>query len=204
LRASYSSPFSSRNSRRLSKEKRPSPAGPSEKKSCERSRNESDRARNAGRVRLFALQEILGVAREFFHPRVADGNAEIISRDFFKFMGFVEDDYSAVGKNSGIRRVLGFKFYRQVGEKKMVVDNDDVALGGSAAHFRNEASFILFAFLAKTGVGAGVQFVPERACFGKFGEFGSVAGVGCFLPGSDGANCSISSSPLRIGSLVRS
>src|SRR5580692_3203037 len=60
----------------------------------------------------------------------------------------------------------------------MMIDDDDVALGGATAHLGNEAAIIFFAFLAETGIGARL---------GQFGEFGAVPGLRCFLPGGDGA-----------------
>jgi hypothetical protein len=44
-------------------------------------------------------------------------------------VGFVEDHGSAVGKDAGIGRAFGFEFDGEVGEKQMVIDDDDVALG---------------------------------------------------------------------------
>src|SRR5580693_4724987 len=69
----------------------------------------------------------------------------------------------------------------------MMIDDDDVALGGATAHLGNEAAIIFFAFLAETGIGARIEFVPKGARLGQFGEFGAVPGLRCFLPGGDGA-----------------
>ena len=70
----------------------------------------------------------------------------------------------------------------------MMVDDDDVAFGGAAAHLGDEAAVVFFAFLAETGIGAGVELVPKRARLGQFGEFGAVSGLRSFFPGGDGTD----------------
>ena len=42
----------------------------------------------------------------------------------------------------------------------MMIDDDDVAFRGTAAHLGDEALVPRTAFLAQTGIGAGVQFMP--------------------------------------------
>src|ERR1700676_196117 len=69
----------------------------------------------------------------------------------------------------------------------MVIDDDDVALHAAAAHLGDEAPLPLAAFLSDAGVGAGIEFVPERARLRKFGKFGAVAGRSSFLPSGDSA-----------------
>ena len=130
---------------------------------------------------------MLGVAGEFFHSEIADRNAEIVAGNFFEFVGFIEDDGTALGKNAGIGSAVGFELDGEVGEEKMVVDDDDVAFGGAPTHLGDEAALVLFAFLTEAGIGAGVEFVPEHTGFGQFGEFGAVAGTSGFFPGGDGA-----------------
>jgi len=48
-----------------------------------------------------------------------------------------------------------------------MIDDDDVALGSAAAHFGDETAFVLFALLAGTGIGTGVELVPERVASGN-------------------------------------
>ena len=67
----------------------------------------------------------------------------------------------------------------------MVIHDDDVALSGAPSHLGDEAAVVLFAFLAEASVGAGIEFVPKRACLGQFGEFCAVAGVRGLFPGGD-------------------
>src|SRR5438874_8097959 len=109
------------------------------------------------------LKQTFNVARQFFHACVADRNAEVIAGYFFQFVRLIEDDNSTVGEDAGIGRVLSFQFDGKVGEEEMMIDDDNVALGGAAAHLSNEAALVLFAFLSETGIGARVQFVPKRA-----------------------------------------
>src|SRR5258708_6354937 len=69
----------------------------------------------------------------------------------------------------------------------MVVDDDDVALGGAAPHLSDEAVLPFLAFLAETGIGAGVELVPESARLGQFREFRAIASLRRLLPRGDGA-----------------
>ena len=84
-------------------------------------------------------------------------------------MSFVEDHDAAIRQDAGVRGVVRFQLDGKIGEKEMMVDNDNVAFGGAPAHFGNEAALVFGAFLADTSVGSGVEFVPERACFRQFG-----------------------------------
>src|SRR5579862_7661069 len=66
-----------------------------------------------------------------------------------------------------------------------MVDDDDVALSGAAAHFGNQAAVELLTLRADAAIGAGVELAPERACFGQLGQFGAVAGDCGLLPVAD-------------------
>ena len=100
-------------------------------------------------------------------------------------MGFVEDDGTGGGKDAGIGCVTGLQLDVEVGEKEVVVDDDDFGLERLASHAGDEAVFPIRAGLAETGVGAGVELVPEQGVFGDAGEFGAVAGGGRGLPCGD-------------------
>ena len=69
----------------------------------------------------------------------------------------------------------------------MVVDDNDVALGGATAHFRDEAAVELLALRADAAVGASIQLRPELAALGKIGEFGAVARLRRLVPIADDA-----------------
>src|ERR1700722_18375703 len=101
-------------------------------------------------------------------------------------MRLVKDPRPIFRQHAGVRRAFGFEFYGEICEKKMMVDDDDVALSRATPHLSDEATVIFFAFLAQTGVGASVEFVPEGARLGQFREFSAVAGLRRFLPGRDG------------------
>ena len=69
----------------------------------------------------------------------------------------------------------------------MVIDDDDVALRRAPPHLGDEAAVVFFAFLSQTGIGPGVEFVPESAGLGQFREFRAVAGLRRLFPRGDGA-----------------
>ncbi len=143
-----------------------------------------DRSRHLRGVELFLLQHLLNVAGEFVHAQVADGNSEVVSGDVFQFVGFVENHRATLGENASVGSAFGFEFDGEVGKEEMVVDDDDVALGGASPHLGDEATFVFVALRAEARIGAGVELVPDRAGLGQFGKFGAVSG-------------SVSSSPRR-------
>ena len=104
---------------------------------------------------------------------------------FFEFVRLVEDDRSAIGKHAGVGSAFGFELDGEVSEKQMVVDDDNVALGRAPPHFGDEAAVVFLTFLAEASVGPGVELRPESARLRR--EFGAIAGLGCFLPGGNGA-----------------
>src|SRR6185437_5383227 len=145
------------------------------------------RARKRGRKHVVALQGNLDVPAQLFESSVAHGNSEIASRDVFQFMGFVENYGSRLRENSGIGRILSLLLDRQVSKKKVVVDDDDVALHRLAMHLGNEAAVPGAALLSQASIGAGIDLVPEGAGLGKRCQFGPVAGIRHFFPGGNGA-----------------
>src|SRR5664279_5903347 len=68
-----------------------------------------------------------------------------------------------------------------------MIDDDDVALGGAAAHLGDETAVKLLALGADTAVGARVEFGPQMAVLRQFGQFRAVAGFGGLLPIADDA-----------------
>ena len=105
--------------------------------------------------------------------------------DLFKLVRLVEDDGGSFGENAGVGRVAGGEADRGVGEKEMVIDDDEVGFEGAAAHLGDEAVAIVGTSAAEAGVGAGVELVPEGGGFGKAGKLGAVAGFGDALPLGD-------------------
>src|SRR5664280_2743023 len=68
-----------------------------------------------------------------------------------------------------------------------MIDDDDVALGGTAAHLGDETAVKLLALGADTAVGARVEFGPQMAVLRQFGQFSAVARFGGLLPIADDA-----------------
>ncbi len=136
---------------------------------------------------LFFADGDFEIAQEVFDLEVGDRDAEVAGGNVFELVSFVEDDAGGRGQDSGVGSFLGGELDREVGEEEMVVDDDDVALGGLAAHGGDEAALELGALAADAVLGAGVELAPERAGLGKGGEFGAVAGVGFLVPVEQGA-----------------
>ena len=126
--------------------------------------------------------ECLNIARQIFHPQIAHGNSEIISRHIFQFVRFIEDHRRRFRQNARVGRAFSLQFDGEIGEEQMMVDDNDVALHTSPAHFSNEAALPLAAFLSDAGVGARVQLVPKSTGLGQFRKFRAIASSGCFLP----------------------
>src|ERR1700737_2897483 len=81
--------------------------------------------------------------------------------------------------------MIGGSFDRQVGAEKVMVDDDDVALGSAAAHLGNEAAVELLALGADAAIGAGIDLPPKLARLRQSGNFGTVAAPGGLLPLAD-------------------
>ena len=136
---------------------------------------------------MIAVQRGFHISAQLFHAGIADRHPKVAAGHIFQFVSFVENDCTGLGKNARVGRIFRLLLDRQIGEEKMMVDDDDVALHRSAVHFCDETLVPGTAFLADAGIGACVELVPEHAGFGQHGKFGAVSGVGSFLPGSDGA-----------------
>src|SRR5208337_52882 len=85
-------------------------------------------------------------------------------------------------QNTGIGRVFGLLLDRQIRKEEMMIDDHYVALRRPAPHLGDEAAVKLAALLPGAGVGAGVQFVPQRARVGHARQFGAVADGRELLP----------------------
>src|SRR5579883_1510317 len=64
----------------------------------------------------------------------------------------------------------------------MMVDDDDVALGGATSHLGYEAAVVLRTFLPCAAFGASVQLRPQLAGFGQDFEFGAIPSLRLFFP----------------------
>ena len=145
------------------------------------------RSRHGCGKQLVASERGLNIADQFFHALVADRHAEVAARDIFQFVSLVKNHCARFRENARVRSVFRRLLDGEIGEEEMMVHDDDVALHGSPVHFGDEASFECAAFLAETGIGAGVQLVPEGAGFRQGGQFGPVAGMRGLLPGRNGS-----------------
>src|ERR1039458_8995751 len=68
-----------------------------------------------------------------------------------------------------------------------MIDDDDVALGGAAAHLGDETAVKLLALGADAAVGARVELGPKMAVLRQFGQLRAVASFGGLLPVADDA-----------------
>ena len=134
---------------------------------------------------LFAAQKGVNIAGQFFEADIRDGETEVGGRDFFKFVGFVEDHGGGFGQDAGVGRSGGLLLDGEVGEEQVVVDDDDVGLECAAAHLGDEAAAVVGTGCAEAGVAAGVELVPESAGLGQSRKFGAVAGFGGLFPLGD-------------------
>ena len=187
LRPMNSEPNSSRNSSRLSKAKRPSPSGSEREEKLRALADAAGELDEIGGDDFFFADGDFKIAQEIFDLEVGDGDAEVAGGNVFELVRFVEDDAGGGGQDSGVGSFFGGEFDREIGEEEMVVDDDDVALGGFAAHGGDEAALELRALAADAVLGAGVELAPERAGLGQGGEFGAVAGAGFLVPVEQGA-----------------
>src|SRR5262249_40194477 len=111
-----------------------------------------------------------------FKAIVGNLAAEIVARDVFHFMRFIENDGGIFGKDAAEVVLLE----REVGEKEMVIHDDEVGVFGALVHRRDEALIELGALLAGAGVAASVEAHPEIGIVGEECQLGAVAGFGNF------------------------
>ena len=77
---------------------------------------------------------MVGVAGQFFKAVIGNLAAEIIAGHVFNFVGFVEN-YGGIFRKDAAEVVL---FQGQVGEKQMVIDDDEVGFLGALVHGGDE------------------------------------------------------------------
>src|SRR5664280_3656500 len=142
---------------------------------------------NIGERHIHPPQGVFDIAEQFVHPKVGDRDSKVVGGNVLQLVGFVEDDDTSVGQNPGVGRTVLGCFDRQVGAEQVMIDDDDVALGGAAAHLGNETAVKLLALGADTAVGARVEFGPQMAVLRQFGQLRAVAGFGGLLPVADDA-----------------
>ena len=104
---------------------------------------------------------------QLLHPVIAHRESEILARDIFDLMRFVEDHGVVVGQNAA----HFVPAHGEIGEEEMVVDDDDVRFRGALVHQGDEAALILLALRPGAKFGPRVDLAPGRAVLGKRANF---------------------------------
>src|ERR1022692_1072964 len=132
-------------------------------------------------------QGLLDIAQQIVHPKIRDRDPEVVGGDVFQLVRFVEDDDAGVWQYTSVGRVVFGRFDRQVGAEQVMIDDDDVALGGAAAHLGDKAAVELLALRADAAVGARIQLGPQMAVLRQLGQLRAVASFGGLLPVAEDA-----------------
>jgi hypothetical protein len=101
------------------------------------------------------------------------GVAEEQRRHFRQLVGFVEDDRVAGRQQFGHALVAE----HDVGEEKMVIDDDEVGRHRLAPRLHDEAFLVVRAFLAEAVVARRGGVAPHRGILGNLDTFSLVAGL---------------------------
>ena len=117
-------------------------------------------------------QQALAVAHQIVGAGVADRDAEVLRRHILDLMRLVHDERRARGNHFAERALAD----RRIGAQQVMVDDDDVGLGGALAHQRDVAVAVARALGAETGVGLGRDLLPEREVLRQIAQLGAVAG----------------------------
>src|ERR1039458_582465 len=107
---------------------------------------------NIGERHIPPPQGVLDVAEQFVHPKVGDRDSKVVGGHVLQLVSFVEDDDTGVGQYTGVGRMVLGRFDRQVSTEQVMIDDDDVALGSTAAHLGDEAAVELLALRANASV----------------------------------------------------
>ena len=118
------------------------------------------------------------VAREFFEAVARKLTAEIIARHVFDFVRFIENDRGIFGQDRA-EIVLADG---EIGEKEMMIHDDQVGFVRPLVHRRDEATLKFRALLPGAQVAARVDAVPKLGVVGQERQFAAVAGFGKLLP----------------------
>ena len=135
------------------------------KKSWARSRTRSSASRSspalvAGRA---GRDQPLAVAHELVEPVVAHRHAEILRRDVLELVRLVDDRVAALRNDLAVGALPD----RRVGAQQMMIDDDQVRLGGALPHPRDEAVGVARALGADAVLRRGGDLAPERQVLGK-------------------------------------
>ena len=121
---------------------------------------------------------MIGVPGQLFKAVIGNLAAEVIAGHVFDFVGFVEND-GGIFRQDAAEIVL---LESQVGEKQMVIDDDEVGFLGALVHGGDKALVEVVALLPGAGVSARVEARPQIGIVGKKGELAAIAGFGELRP----------------------
>ena len=114
----------------------------------------------------------------------ADREAEVLRRDVLELVRLVDDGVAAA-RNHFAEIALPDG---RVRAQQMVVDDDDVGLGGALAHLDDEAVVVARAIGADAVLGRRGDVVPEGQILGQILDLGAVAGLGFRHPALEDAD----------------
>src|SRR5690606_1625707 len=97
------------------------------------------------------------VADEFVDLEIRDLKTEVIRGDIFYQMGLIEDHGAVIGNDAAVLVAADAK----VGEKEMVVNDDDISGVGTCPHTGDEAGLEIGTLLPDADIAAGVDAMPE-------------------------------------------
>ena len=126
-------------------------------------------------------RKIFAVANEFVYLKIGYLKAEIIRRDVFYKMSLVKDNGAVIGYY--LAELVSA--HVEIGEEKVVVDDDYVGVLGFCPHSRDKARLEFGTFLADTDVGFCVDAIPEAEIFRQIAQFAAVACLRLKGPATD-------------------
>ena len=107
--------------------------------------------------------------------------AKVIAGDVFHLVGFVEHHRRVLRQNAAEIVLL----QRQVGEKKVMIHDDQVRIFRPLVHLRNETFVKLRAFLAGASVATGINAGPQIRVVGQKRKLGAISSFREFCPLAD-------------------
>src|ERR1017187_1084957 len=122
------------------------------------------------------------IAAQVLYAVIADAHAEILAHHIFDFVRLVEHHGMVVGQDAALVVLI---LEGEIGEEKVVVDDDDVAFQRPLVHQRDETAVVVGTLLAAAQFGPGVDLRPGGGGLGKALDFGAVAELAGLFPLAD-------------------
>ncbi len=126
-------------------------------------------------------QQTFAVAHKIVDAIGAERAAEVLRRDVLELVGLVDDERRTERNHFSVFALPD----RCIRAQQMVVDDDDVGLGGALAHARDETFVVAGTLGAEARVGLGGDLVPERKVLGQIAQLGAVARLRFLRPAVD-------------------